>query len=371
MAGGRNSRSKSKQPEKLDVTRCSTPVTKYMTAIEKKLSKDQKHAANNVIDRTNNEMIEWVGKQTLIKPLAQFNQYEVLEKLCDQLTDELSDIPRDYFRCNLWYKLNGIRRLVEQKRDKLASAPSTTSAAAHTEPEKQDNAVVTEHNDEDAEHNDEDNADDEDADRTVVENTQHYVQSATPPAAPDTQSPAPSAPAPPTRLHCVTWCIRNREQGDLPMTRCCTCMSWFHVLCTDHPEDRGYAADSSWTCPRCREIPLKITQLQKDMSSVKDLPHKIEQLQNDMTRVLQMLATLTSSRANSVTVRADVHQAARDDDSQSDNEGSENESDSDSDSDESEDDDESETEVNEEARQPTGDDSASASIQAASDEPTP
>ena len=60
------------------------------------------------------------------------------------------------------------------------------------------------------------------------------------------------------------------------MTRCCICMGWFHLTCTDSEEDVKYARKNSiWTCPACRAIMSTLSSLQADLRGLINLLHHL------------------------------------------------------------------------------------------------
>ena len=60
------------------------------------------------------------------------------------------------------------------------------------------------------------------------------------------------------------------------MTRCCICMGWFHLTCTDSEEDVKYARKNTiCTCPACRAVPSTLSSLQADLSGLINLLHRL------------------------------------------------------------------------------------------------
>ena len=113
MANNRNGRGRANNA--LNVCQCTTPVMEHLNAIRSALSADQLSAADQLIQQTKTELIEWVNSAPL-QELRKFQKFKKLEEISDNLASKRKDIHRDLFKSRMHYVLNGVQQTVEQRK---------------------------------------------------------------------------------------------------------------------------------------------------------------------------------------------------------------------------------------------------------------
>ena len=104
-----------KKNKNIDVRQCTTPVFNYVRSLTAALSADQKEVLDNKIKNTKQELKAWIDTLPL-EEVKKFNKHTQLEVLSDKLVAEIPDIPRDLFRRQLHYVLNGIQSQAESRK---------------------------------------------------------------------------------------------------------------------------------------------------------------------------------------------------------------------------------------------------------------
>ena len=80
--------------------------------------------------------------------------------------------------------------------------------------------------------------------------------------------------------YCVPACKHDRKEGTASMTRCCQCMTWYHMSCLDEDEEEG---EAYWTCHICRQLPDKVNAL---CDKVNNLYMKLDDMYHLNTKLL-------------------------------------------------------------------------------------
>ena len=242
---GKRGNNNTKPNRQLNVCQLNTPVMEHLKAIRSSLSADQLSEVNKLVARTKAELKDWASSASL-QDLRQFQKHKKLDELSDKLSTNMKEIPRDLFKHNLHYVLNGIQTQVEGRKYQLLSSRDDVTDA-----------------DED------DELDVSDAEKTIIAVSKQTVHAEVHVSSPQYADAATQTSILKNTNYCVNTCYYDGKQSDQPMVRCGLCMRWFHVKCTDEPEDENYA-EAAWTCPSCRLMPSIVSQLQVNIETIMD-----------------------------------------------------------------------------------------------------
>ena len=66
-------------------------------------------------------------------------------------------------------------------------------------------------------------------------------------------------------------------------------MRWYHLLFTDLPANARYTKSTAWTCPDCRILPATVASLQTDMKKVLSVMETMTSLKADTKKMFDFL----------------------------------------------------------------------------------
>ena len=283
----------------INVCQDTDEVYAYINSIKQKLSSQEYQQAVEYIARVKSELTTWAQTQPLTV-LKAFDTASELEKQSNLAISEFPVIPRDLFKYKLHYVLNGIQRVVDEEKVARAHEQKEASRTATQErpPQQQQKSTDTHEQREatqtinpqaDTPATDKSPEPESDADKTIVESTQHYAEHTTPVLKRVDMELANEPPVAPvgidaatqtdqdvfsSKKYCIPSCAYGGEQGPQSMTRCILCMKWHHISCTDDPGEAKYSK-ACWTCPVCRSVPRRILELQSELQRVTSLLTKL------------------------------------------------------------------------------------------------
>ena len=274
----------------------------HIRAIKAALTADKLKEVDKLVNKTKQELNAWVEAQTL-EVLVKFQKFQKLEEVSDKLCKELNGVHRDLFKHKMHYVLNGIDKLVDQRKHHLRSQPAAVpnSAAADEDSEEDEDR---DGDDEEEERNEEDR---DDVNKTIIEKTVVETYTGTPnPSMTVTKKPcfldACTQMSPcKDNMYCVPLCAFEGKQGNQSMTRCTICMRWHHLTCTG--DDEEDYAEAAWTCPACRKMPATIYQLQTDLAKVMKM---LQQLTDENTNIREIREVLEEEEEESEEDGADI-----------------------------------------------------------------
>ena len=87
--------------------------------------------------------------------------------------------------------------------------------------------------------------------------------------------------------YCIPACKHMRKQGSASMSKCCICMTWFHLTCLGEDDEEG---DTFWSCFRCRNLTERVNELSISMNNKLDkLYMKLDAMYHLNTKLLGVI----------------------------------------------------------------------------------